>query len=247
MDDGGVISDNSRKGEQWGNLIAEYFVPRYGGIPEEWKETNQQVVRILMKKIDHINENEINLDHDKYIEFENKTKIEYMFDAVGIKRPPKKEYDEICREVDEWLAPKLKAEIKGIKEVVKSLKGEGYTLHTASGHTSWVLRGILSGMGIIDCFTNLYGPDIVEIMKGGSEFYRRIFNHSEVKPSDAIVIDDNPKMLQLAGQLGASTIQSCVIKEIKPKNKYYYNDPEELIEIIREIASVKRKNREGEE
>ncbi len=93
-------------------------------------------------------------------------------------------------------------------------------------------------MGIFDCFMNLYGPDIVGVMKGGLEFYRRIFAHAQVKPSHAIVIDDNPKILQFAGQLGAYTIQSCVLKESIPNSKYYYNDPDELPEIIRLISSI---------
>jgi HAD superfamily hydrolase (TIGR01509 family) len=238
FDDGGVMSDNSRKGEQWKDLLVEYFVPRYGGKPSLWREANHQVVKILMEKFKQLIDKGTNLDYNKFQDFEDETSINYMFDAVGVKRPPKHEYYTIRREYEEWLAPQLKVDIEGIIFVVKSLKTEGYTLHTASGHSSWVLKGILTGMGIIDCFTNYYGPDIVNVMKGGLEFYRRIFAHTQVNPSHAIVIDDNPKLLKYAGQLGANTIQSCVKKASIPKTKYYYNHPNELPELIKSILSI---------
>lgn len=51
FDDGGVMSDNTRRGEQWNDLIAKYFVPRYGGTAEEWREANNQVVKLLIEKV----------------------------------------------------------------------------------------------------------------------------------------------------------------------------------------------------
>ena len=183
-------------------------------------------------------DNGINQEYHKFQAFEEKIWINYMFDAVGIERPPKHEYSRISREVEEWVIPQVQADIEGIVNVIKEIKSEGYTLHTASGETSWVLKGYLTGMGILDCFTNFYGPDIVDVMKGGSEFYRRIFIHAQVSPTHAIVIDDNPKLLQFASQLGAHTIQSCMLKESIPDNKFYFKDPFELPEMIQSILSI---------
>ncbi|MHA2203323.1 MAG: HAD family hydrolase [Candidatus Hodarchaeales archaeon] len=232
------MNDNSKRGEHWKRLIAEYFVPLYGGLPEKWEEANHRVVQILVKKVEQLIDTGINQDYEKFQAFEDELWINYMFDSVGIERPPKRDYFGTCREVEQWIIPQIQAEIEGIVEVIKKLKSEGFTLHTASGETSWVLRGYLTRMGIEDCFTNLYGPDIVGVMKGGLGFYRRIFVHARVNPQHAIVIDDNPKILQLAGHLGTHTIQSCVLKESIPNSKYYYNDPAELPEIIRGIASI---------
>lgn len=236
IDDGGTMSDNSRKGDQWKDLIVRYFVPRYGGIPDKWREANHQVASILTKKIDQLIGNGINLDYKKYQVFEDEIWINHMFDAVGIERPPNHEYVKIRRQFEEWLTPQIQADIEGIIDVIRELNAEGFTLHTASGHSSWVLRGFLTGMGILECFMNLYGPDLVGVMKGGLDFYRRIFAHAQVNSSQAIVIDDNPKLLQLAGQLGAHTIQSCAIKDSVPNSEYYYNNPAELPDIIRLIS-----------
>ena len=237
FDDGGVMSDNSKKGVQWKDYIVKYFVPRYGGNPAMWREANHQVVKIWVKKWEQMIDKGTNLDYKKYQEYEDKTWINHMFDAVGVEKPFLHECSRIKREFEEWIAPQLQVDIEGIISVIKSLKTEGYTLHTASGHSSWVLKGILTGMGVVDCFTNLYGPDVVGMMKGGLEFYRRIFTHAQVHPSYAIVIDDNPKLLQTAGQLGAYTIQSCALKGSIPNTKYFYNNPAELPELIQSILS----------
>ncbi len=239
FDDGGVISDNSRKGEQWRDLIAKYFVPRYGGTADEWREANLRVVKHLMKKIEELIDNKIDLEYKKYQKFEDENWINYMFDAVGIERPPIHDYYKICREVERWVTSQLQADIKGIVDIIKRLKYEGYTLHTASGHTSWVLKAILTKMGVLDCFNNLYGPDLVGMMKGGVEFYRRIFSHARVTPSSAIVIDDNPKLLQIVDQLGAYTIQSCAIKGTKPKWQHFYNNPSELPTLLTSLLNDK--------
>lgn len=74
------------------------------------------------------------------------------------------------------------------------------------------------------------------MMKGGAEYYRRIFSNAQVHPSSVIVIDDNPRLLQLVEQLGAYTIQSCVLKKTTPDKRPYYTDPSELPRIIRSIT-----------
>jgi FMN phosphatase YigB (HAD superfamily) len=238
FDDGGVMSDNSRKGKQWRNFIVKFFVPRYGGNPTIWREANRQVVRIWMEKWKQMIDKGTNLDYEKYQDYEDKSWINHIFDALGVDKPPKHEYSLIRREFEEWIAPQIRADIEGIITVIKRLK-TSYNLYTASGHSSWVLKGILTGMGVIDYFTNFYGPDIVGVMKGGLEFYRRIFTHAQVHPSYAVVIDDNPKLLRYADQLGAYTIQSCVLnKGSVPYNNHFYNHPAELPELLQSILPI---------
>ncbi|MHA1969897.1 MAG: HAD hydrolase-like protein [Candidatus Hodarchaeales archaeon] len=203
------MSDNTRKGEQWKDLIVRYFVPRYGGIADEWGEANHRAVKLLMEKIEELINKKSDLEFKKYQSYEDETWINVMFDSLGIEKPPKNKYSKIYREVEEWITPQIKANIKGIIEIIKQLNSEGYTLHTASGETSWVLKNYLAGMGILDCFTKLYGPDLVGM----------------------------PKLLQLVEQQGAYTIQSCVLKKTKPDKRPYYTDPSELPRIIKSITS----------
>lgn len=237
LDDGGVMNDNTKRGEQWKDLIAKYFVPRYGGEPQAWREANHQVMQILIDELDARFNEARNLDYQKHQAVEDKIWINHMYDTVGVKRPPKQEYSRICREIEAWVTPQVHAAIDGIIPVIKNLKSAGYHLYTASGETSWTLRGYLSGMGLLDCFITLYGPDLLGVMKGGIKYYQKMFAHAQIDPSDALVVDDNLKMLQLADQLGAFTIQSCVFGGMKPRWRHYYTSPGELPKLIERIIS----------
>ncbi len=130
------MNDNSKRGEQWKDLIAEYFVSRYGGIPDRWREANHCVVGLLVKKIEQLIETGINQDYIEFRAFEDELWINYIFDAVEVERPPKHEYSRICREVEEWVVPQIQADIEGIVKTIKEVRSEGYILHTASGETS---------------------------------------------------------------------------------------------------------------
>ncbi|MHA2299066.1 MAG: HAD family hydrolase [Candidatus Hodarchaeales archaeon] len=234
FDDGGVMNDNTRRGKQWKDLIADFFAPRYGGDRDAWREGNQRFIEIISEKLDDLFRNGIDLDHASYQAFEDKISIVHMFDHVGITRPPERDYYKINREKEAWIIPRVKADIQGMIPTIKELKMSGYDLYTASGETSWVLKGYLRGMGIQELFSNFYGPDIVGMMKGGLEFYRRIFDHARVNLSSVIVIDDRPEMLKLVEQLGARAIQSCVLNE-PTGNHLHYRDPKELPALIESL------------
>ncbi|MFQ5795558.1 MAG: hypothetical protein ACE5JP_10980 [Candidatus Bipolaricaulia bacterium] len=61
-------------------------------------------------------------------------------------------------------------------------------------------------MGVRDCFGRLYGPDLVDTLKRGPEYYVRIFTDVRVSPADALVIDDQPLFINWAAQAGAKTV-----------------------------------------
>ncbi len=61
-------------------------------------------------------------------------------------------------------------------------------------------------MGVRHCFTRLYGPDLVNALKTGPEFYERIFADAGVEPEKAVVVDDSPQALAWAVQVGAKTV-----------------------------------------
>jgi len=226
FDDGGVISNDNIKGKQWQQLVAEYFVSRYGGNSGKWGEANVLAIERIIANI-RINANN-DYNYTDYQKFESDTWFTTMFDYMNLNLPPKEDYFRIHREVEAWITPQIKADVKRIISTIKKLKNQGYTLYTASGSSSWVLRDYLTGMGIVNNFKQLYGPDLVGIMKGSITYYQRIFEHARVPPTQAVVIDDNPKVLQLAKQLGALIIQSCTVHEIKPRHDVFYTDPAEL-------------------
>ncbi len=50
FDDGGVINNNHNRGKKWKKLIADYFISRYGGEPNEWAEANHLALQKEIKQ-----------------------------------------------------------------------------------------------------------------------------------------------------------------------------------------------------
>ena len=48
LDDGGVISDNERRGPQWQEAVAAFFAPRLGGDPARWAAANRAVMDAIL-------------------------------------------------------------------------------------------------------------------------------------------------------------------------------------------------------
>jgi len=55
-------------------------------------------------------------------------------------------------------------------------------------------------------FTQIYGPDLVDVHKDSTRFYAEIFRNCGVDPREAIVVDDKEKMLSWAKVLGVRTV-----------------------------------------
>jgi FMN phosphatase YigB (HAD superfamily) len=81
----------------------------------------------------------------------------------------------------------------------------GFRIFTASGEHSRELDGYLRGMGIRQHFDVLYGPDLVNEGKYSAEYYRLVFEHAGITPQRALVVDDKPRHLAWASDLGART------------------------------------------
>ncbi|MFW9992447.1 MAG: HAD family hydrolase [Candidatus Odinarchaeota archaeon] len=232
FDDGGVMSNNTVKGEQWKELVPKYFVPRYGGNPATWSLGNYECVQLVIEKVDELIKSRQDISYEEFQALEDRIMIEHLFTRVGITPPPEKRYETIRRSLEKWVAPQINSEVPGIVQAIEILYERGFTLHTASGETSWLLEGYLTGMGVLQYFRNLYGPDLVGIMKGGVKFYEAVFKHAGIDPSCAIVIDDKSELLESARQAGARTIHSCVLNEQVSDGFYRYKDPADLPELV---------------
>src|SRR5262245_19142209 len=129
-----------------------------------------------------------------------------MCQHLGIVMPPPAEALALAHEASTFVTQRVYAAIPGVIDAIRMLHGQGYTLHTASGESSTDLHGYLTTMGVRGCFGGLYGPDLVDIFKAGPCYYEAIFADANVSPTDALVVDDNPRCAAFARQAGARAI-----------------------------------------
>jgi FMN phosphatase YigB (HAD superfamily) len=69
-------------------------------------------------------------------------------------------------------------------------------------------------MRVRDAFEGLYGPDLIDTVKNGPEYYERVFADAGVPAEDAMVVDDSPAALGWASEVGATPV--LVSEEGKP-------------------------------
>ena len=206
IDDGGVMNDNAVRGPQWQRLVGEFFAPRLGGAPEAWAEANRVVATELWEEHTRSMCGRVDVDVPALLRVYRLAWVRGMCERVGVPSPPEEgECLELEARASAYVTRRVRAAFPGAVEAIRTLRAQGYELHTASGEDSLDLQGYLEGMGIRSCFGRLYGPDLVNALKEGSLYYTRIFADAGVAPADALVIDDNPLPLGWAARAGART------------------------------------------
>jgi beta-phosphoglucomutase-like phosphatase (HAD superfamily) len=130
-----------------------------------------------------------------------------MCEHVGVPTPPAEAAVAIARDAMVHVGRHARAAIDGAAAAVRKLRGAGYVLHTASGTPSWELDAILTRMSIRAEFGTLYGPDLVEHVKHGPEYYRRVFRHAGVAPEEALVVESCPGACGWARSAGARAVR----------------------------------------
>ncbi|HEX4715512.1 MAG TPA: HAD-IA family hydrolase [Ktedonobacteraceae bacterium] len=207
IDDGGVMNDNRLRGEQWPALVGEFFAPRLGGTLVAWAGANRTITAHIFEP-ENWRQRALQAASD-YSAFERAYWLDWlggMCQLVGISCPPKEECIDLARQAEAYVIPRVRTACPGASETIRHLHTQGYTLHTASGESSIHLQGYLEGMGVRDCFGQLYGSDLLDTLKERPEYYTRLFANAQLDPTDALVIDDSPRALAWARELGATTV-----------------------------------------
>ncbi|MHA1994895.1 MAG: HAD family hydrolase [Candidatus Hodarchaeales archaeon] len=236
LDDGGVMNDNTSREPQWRELIAQFFVPRYGGTNNIWKSANNYAFNRLMDDYNFTIKNTPLIEYNTFWKKTVSQWITDMFIFAKIEPPSIKQRFQLGREVEEWITPRVDSAYPGIVDTIISLKDRGYTLCTASGESSWSLRGYLLGMGVNDCFTKLYGPDLIDTLKGGKIYYKKILTDMKISPEDGVIVDDSSAYLKYAKEMGIKTIH--VLHSLKceePSCDYHIDAPHQLLDLIPRI------------
>src|SRR5690606_8924155 len=102
----------------------------------------------------------------------------------------------------------IRSDIPGAVDAIRAFVSRGFRIHTASGTISAQLDATLTAMGVRDCFgPRLYGPDLVDVPKGGPAYYRRTFDDAGIDPAEAIVLDDSADACTWAESLGARAVR----------------------------------------
>ncbi len=206
LDDGGVMNDNEIRGPQWQRWVGEFLVPLLGGTHVAWGEANHIVATALFDDYRRTMSGRDDADFNAWLRGYHIAWMRGMCERVGVPAPRDEECVALARQAVGYVTPRIRAAYPGVVETIRRLHRRGYTLFTASGEEFSDLDGYLTGMGVRDCFTGLYGPDVINTPKEGALYYERMFAHAGVRPADAVVVDDNIQALAWAAAARARTV-----------------------------------------
>lgn len=206
LDDGGVMNDSRLRGPQWQHLVGEFFAPRLGGESSVWAEAN----RIHMTSIFEPEnwQGRVRAAPD-YASFERTYWCDWlsgMCQLVGVETPSGEACIELARQAEIYITCRVHSAFPGAIEAICELHTQGYTLHTASGESSLSLYGYLQAMGVREYFGQLYGSDLLNVLKEAPEYYERLFADALIAPGDTLIVDDTPRVLTWARDFGATTV-----------------------------------------
>lgn len=207
LDDGGVMNDTRLRGRQYQQLAGDFFAPRLGGESSAWAEANRICIASIFEPEAWRRRVQI-ATHD-YTSFERtywRDWVSGMCRLVGVAAPPEAECIELACQGEASITSHVQSTFPGAIEAIRELHSQGYILHTASGAHSLSLHGYLQAMGVRECFGQLYGSDLLQTLKVTPTYYERLFADAQIAPGEALVVDDSPRVLAWARDLGAMTV-----------------------------------------
>lgn len=195
------MNDNSVRTGEWQRLVGEFMPARLGGDAQGWAMANRVCAEQVWDRFaDRLDTFETRAAYQREYDLDW---LSSMCDYLGLAMPPEGESLKIAREATLYVTSRVHSAYAGAPEAIRVLHEAGYELHTASGEAFWELNGYLTGMGVRDCFMHLFGTDLVDRMKAGSDYYRRAFALAGVDPVDALAIDDSESACAWAREAGA--------------------------------------------
>lgn len=207
LDDAGVMNDTRLRGPQYQHLAGDFFASRLGGESSAWTEANRICIASIFEPESW--RRRVQIAVQDYASFERAYWHDWvsgMCRLVGVAAPPEAACIELACQAETSITSRVQSAFPGAIEAIGELHSQGYTLHTASGASSLSLHGYLQAMGVREYFGRLYGSDLLQMLKVTPTYYERLFADAQIAPSEALIVDDSPRVLAWARDLGAMTV-----------------------------------------
>lgn len=195
-------------GELSGLLAAEF-----GGERDRWIDVLRQELEAGMADYARKFTGDPLAGFNAWIDVERVRVTSAAFAAMSVPLPNDGPAVELAKRLQFDALTGCNALIDGAEAALKGLFEMGVRTQIASAQESEYLLAALIGAGV-ESFTEMkFGPDLVDCAKEGPEFYRRIFAACEIRPSQAIVLDDQAMCLDWAEEAGARVVQAALLPD----------------------------------
>lgn len=188
--------------------IGQILSSRFGGEEAAWSQC--AIDMFVMLEAQYISRfKEVPTGYNAWFGTMHSQAMHLVFASMNLPLPP--DAEQLSKTTQRLALAQCDATFPGTVDAIKYLCNAGYTLHMASGNDSEHLRYALEGAKLAPYFDRLYGPDLLDCAKEGPEFYIRMFQHLNIVPNRAIIIDNDPNAIRWAISVGAQAIQVDIL------------------------------------
>lgn len=205
-----TLSDYARLGRQYVGNVAAHLAQEFGGDAAEWLPVVQsELPASLARYIDTFSGGQLH-GVNTWLAEERRRVVEAIFAGAGRTYP---DGDPVALAVQVQCAALngCCAVFPGAEAALRTLQEAGIEVMMASSQPSDYLRPALESAGLAPYITRFFGPDLVDCAKEGPEFYRRLFAACGIRPSQAVVVDDQVQCLDWAEEAGGRVVQACLL------------------------------------
>lgn len=101
-----------------------------------------------------------------------------------------------------WNVP----EKKGMAETIRQLRKQGYLLYLATASEENNVKGVLSNLGVWDCFQDIYTCTEIGYSKNYAEYYKEVAKRIGVPCEELVMVEDSLHSMVSAKKAGLTVV-----------------------------------------
>ncbi len=208
-----TVSNSKKHAQQYVSELSYLLSRDFGEAPEDWSPFIGQELSRLMERYTQVWTAKPVSGFKDWVERERVVAANAVFFQMGKEYSSDENlpFSEYLSQIQFDALTGTNALFEGVYESLQQIHERGVRIHMASSQESEYLRASVLGAGLDAFVERMFGPDLVDCPKEGTEYYKRIFDTCEIPANRAIVIDDQPHCLDWAEEVGARVIQSTLI------------------------------------
>lgn len=208
-----TLSEYTGLGRQYVGSVAALLARDFGGEETAWVPIVQPELIASMARYKEAFVGGSGEGFKDWLAEERRRVVAAIFAGAGKAPPADRDAVEMALQIQHAALSGCCAAFPGAEASLQTLAEAGIQIMMASSQPSDYLRSALEGAGLARYITHFFGPDLVDCAKEGPEFYRRLFAACDIRPSRAVVVDDQTQCLDWAEEAGARVVQACLLPD----------------------------------
>ncbi len=130
-----------------------------------------------------------------------------LYVLKAIDQEPPQNVSQFAKDFEREIVQGTNAIYSDVRPALKAIKERGHRLFMSTNATSHNGEAALVGGGVRNFFDDIVTLEVTKSKKNRRYYWQRAFEHTGVKPTDVLIVDDVLEYLEPAATLGAKCVQ----------------------------------------